>query len=69
MDAELIARSFHEAYERLAPRFGYHTRPDSAVPWADLPAQNKSLMLAVVQELIERGVIICPSTPNANDDD
>ena len=55
--AEQIARQFHETYERLAPEHGYATREASAKPWADVPEQNKGLMIAVVAELIERGVI------------
>lgn len=47
LDAELMARSFHEAYERLAPSFGYRTREASAVPWVDVPDVNKDLMVAV----------------------
>ncbi len=38
--AEQLAERFHEAYERLAPEHGYATRPESAVPWADVPEQN-----------------------------
>lgn len=54
---EQIAQAFHEAYERLAPEHGYKTREASAVPWADVPAANKSLMTAVAAELIREGVI------------
>lgn len=54
---EEIAQAFHEAYERLAPEHGYKTREASAVPWADVPAANKSLMTAVAAELIRTGVI------------
>jgi len=50
--AEAVAQAFHEAYERLAPSFGYETRRVSAVPWADVPAQNKALMVAVAQEVL-----------------
>lgn len=46
--ADLIAEAFHNAYERLAPQFNYDTRPESAVPWADVPEQNKALMRATV---------------------
>jgi hypothetical protein len=46
-DAEQLAQAFHETYERLAPAFGYETRKESAVPWADVPEQNKRLMVAV----------------------
>ena len=44
---EDVARLFHEAYERLAPSFGYETRKASAVPWEDVPEPNRSLMVAV----------------------
>lgn len=50
-DPETLARKFHEAYERLAPDFGYETRRDSAVPWEDVPEQNKALMIATVGEV------------------
>lgn len=52
-----IARSFHEAYEELAPQFGYETREASAKPWADVPAKNRDLMTATVARLLEDGVI------------
>jgi len=55
MSAEEMARRFHEAYERLAPSFGYKTREASAVPWEDVPEQNKALMIAVCAEMIEAG--------------
>ena len=45
---EAIARAFHEAYERLAPQFGYRTREASAVPWEDVPQANRDLMVATV---------------------
>lgn len=49
-----LARTFHEQYERLAPSFGYVTRRDSSVPWEDVPEPNRSLMLAVATEVLER---------------
>jgi hypothetical protein len=58
MTAEQIAQAFHETYERLAPDFGYQTREASAKPWADVPEQNKQLMVAVVQTLLDTGVIL-----------
>lgn len=51
---ELVARHFHEAYERLAPDFGYKTREASAVPWEDVPEANKRLMEATVAEVFEQ---------------
>lgn len=56
-DAERVARAFHETYERLAPQHGYETRKASAVPWADVPENNKSLMIAVVADLLADGPI------------
>lgn len=50
--SEEIARLFHETYERLAPNFGYETRKTSAVPWEDVPENNKQLMIAVVSEVL-----------------
>lgn len=54
---ERIAREFHEAYERLAAFYGYTTRPESAVPWDDVPQMNRELMIATVRELRSNGVI------------
>jgi hypothetical protein len=51
--AETVARLFHESYERLAPDFGYKTRSESAVPWEEVPEPNKSLMIAVADEVME----------------
>ncbi len=59
-DAETIAEAFHDAYERLAPAHGYKTREASAKPWGDVPENNRLLMIAVVEELLERGVIVAP---------
>jgi len=49
---EEIARQFHEAYERLAPKHGYETRKASAVPWNEVPENNRMLMMAVVEEVV-----------------
>lgn len=51
-DAAALAQRFHEAYERLAPDFGYKTREASAKPWAEVPEQNKNLMIAVCAEIL-----------------
>lgn len=52
-----VAKAFHETYERLAPQYGYKTREESAVPWEEVPEQNKLLMVGVVADLIDKGVI------------
>jgi hypothetical protein len=54
--AEPIARQFHEAYERLAPEFGYRTREESARPWDEVPSDNRRLMIATVTDLLNRGI-------------
>ena len=50
---EALAQRFHEAYERLAPSFGYETREASAKPWGDVPERNRSLMIAVCAEIAD----------------
>lgn len=51
---EELARFFHETYERLAPDYSYKTRKASAVPWSDVPRNNKRLMIAVSREVLKR---------------
>lgn len=51
-DPIAVAESFHEHYERLAPDFGYATRDASAVPWDDVPVDNKRLMVATASEVL-----------------
>lgn len=45
-----LARKFHDTYERLAPEFGYETRPDTKA--FDLTSANGRLMVAVCKELL-----------------
>lgn len=52
LDPEKVARAFHENYERLAPEFDYKTRERSAVPWGDVPADNRELMVATVNAVL-----------------
>lgn len=58
--AEQIAKAFHDAYERLAPKHGYETREASRKPWEEVPENNRELMTAVVTELLDDGVIVLP---------
>lgn len=39
-----LARRFHDEYEAAAPHFGYATRPETAVPFDELPESNRLLM-------------------------
>jgi hypothetical protein len=65
LTAEELARAFHETYERLAPEFGYETRRESAVPWEEVPENNKRLMIAVCEELLNRVLATSPRTSRA----
>jgi len=56
MTAEQIARAFHEAYIRLAPGSGMVPVPP-AIPWDALPGPDQALMTAVIQELLDAGVL------------
>ena len=47
-----LAKEFHETYEQLAPQYGYKTRAESAVPWEDVPENNRRLMAAVMQHVM-----------------
>ena len=51
-EPEQLAKAFHEAYERLAPAFGYKTREESAKPWKEVPENNRKLMIAVCAEIL-----------------
>ena len=51
-DAESVAKLFHEAYERLAPAFGYETRRATRVPWEEVPERNRRLMIASTAEVL-----------------
>lgn len=57
--SEDLAKKFHETYERLAPSYGYETRRESAVPWEDVPANNRKLMTAVCEEILSHGSFWC----------
>lgn len=52
--AEELAEMFHNEYETLAPEFGYKTREASAVAWADVPEQNKQLMIATAAGVLAK---------------
>jgi hypothetical protein len=67
-DPEKLAKRFHETYERLAPTYDYTTRRESAVPWEDVPAANKELMVATVREVFGAGVVGVPAAQPANDE-
>jgi len=52
MNAEQLAKKFHDTYEELAPQFGYVTREESRKAWEDVPEPNKLLMIAVAGKIL-----------------
>jgi hypothetical protein len=54
MDAERLAKFFHETYERLAPTFGYETQARTAVAWENVPEDNKRLMIHVCRLVLNK---------------
>jgi hypothetical protein len=48
--SEILARKFHESYERLAPAFGYDTRNETRT--FDPHSANGRLMIAVCAEVV-----------------
>jgi hypothetical protein len=47
---EELAHRFHDTHERLAESFHLESRKASAVPWDEVPAENRALMVATVSE-------------------
>lgn len=54
---ERLARRFHEVYEQLAPKHGWTTQEASRVPWDQVPAHNRALMMDTIGELLAGGMI------------
>lgn len=52
IDPMEMAKFFHTTYEELAPDFSYTTRKASAVPWEQVPEDNKRLMIATCRHAI-----------------
>ena len=47
-----LAKAFHDEYERLAPQFGYETRPETRKFYEE--SANGKLMIAVCERLLAR---------------
>ena len=54
---KLIAKEFHTVYEKNAPDYGYRSRNTQEVPWGDVIAWKKTLLLMVIDDLIDRDII------------
>lgn len=64
--AESLARDFHDTYERLAPSFGYETRPETRR--FDRESSNGRLMVAVCGEILSRHFAPLCEQPKENHD-
>lgn len=62
VDAEWLARIFHETYERLAPAFGYKTRSDTREFQPN--SKNGRLMLATCATVVSEIEAALPPPPN-----
>ena len=49
--SEQLAKKFHDTYERLSIEYGWKTQEQCQVNFADLPKENRELMIAVVSEV------------------
>ncbi len=54
-DASSLAQFFHNTYERLAPKFGYETRPDTKSFNTSSP--NGKLMIAVCEAVLTHPLV------------
>jgi hypothetical protein len=59
-DVATVACAFYETYEELAPEYGYQPREEFSVSWESVPADDKALMIATINRLLEQGVIKIP---------
>jgi len=53
-----LAERLHGAYERLSLQFDDETRKETAVPWAQVPEQNRIFRIAVCAELLSRHIVL-----------
>jgi hypothetical protein len=51
--AEELAELFHTTYERLAPGYQWTGNRSTRCAWPDLPANNRALMVATVEEVLD----------------
>jgi hypothetical protein len=76
--ASQLAERFHEAYERLAsqlpdpPLPGFiglaKTREETAVPWAQVPERNRTMMIEVCAELLRGCLVLTAEAASARSD-
>jgi len=62
---EKLAVIFHEAYERMAPHFGYATRTDTRK--FDPTSPNGLLMVAVAAEVLAKMKFDVPDQPQVQE--
>lgn len=57
IDAERIAKRFHEICEELASAHGFEVNERIGVPWEQAPREYRLLMIHVVNTLAREGTI------------
>ena len=67
ISAEQLAQKFHDAYERMAPEYGYETRSDTKS--FDPESKNGRLMIAVCSELMAYTSPPAPAVPQGKYDE
>lgn len=53
---EVIAREFYETCERLGPQLGFER--EGIFTWNEAPEKEKQLLIAIIKDMLQRGVII-----------
>ena len=53
IEAEKLAKEFHQICGRFVPEFKYKTQ----IPWESVPEKNGQLMIAVCEELLKNFII------------
>ncbi len=51
-EEEQLAKFFHTLFDALAPVYEYPTREDPRLPWDELPANYRRLMVEVCKRVI-----------------
>ena len=62
-----VAEAFHDEYESLAVAYGWETQEASRKSWAELPVNQRQLMVHVIGNLEARGVITLPDADGTKD--
>ena len=62
-----VAEAFHDEYEHLAVLYGWDTQEASRKAWADLPVNQRQLMVHTIGNLEAKGIIVIPQSGRAGE--